>query len=54
MRAIVVDRWMDPSELARARGPEPHADAGAALLIEVRAAGCNFFDIADGAGHAIR
>jgi NADPH2:quinone reductase len=44
MRAIVVDRWMEPSELAVREAPEPAVRAGA-MLVDVRAAGCNFFDI---------
>jgi len=44
MRAIVVDRWMEPSELAVSKVPEPRVRAGT-LKVEVRAAGCNFFDI---------
>ncbi len=44
MRAVVVDRWMDPSELAVREFPEPVLVPGGAL-VEVRAAGCNFFDI---------
>src|SRR5215468_9818661 len=44
MRAIVVDRWMEPRELAVHEVPEPEPRPGA-LLVEVRAAGCNFFDI---------
>ena len=44
MRAIVVDRWMEPSELRIGEVPEPELIPGA-LEIEVRAAGCNFFDI---------
>jgi NADPH2:quinone reductase len=44
MRAIVVDRWMEPSELAVSEVPEPEVRAGT-LKVEVRAAGCNFFDI---------
>jgi NADPH2:quinone reductase len=43
MRAIVVDRWMHPSELAVRETPEPELRAGT-LKIDVRAAGCNFFD----------
>ena len=43
MRAVVVDRWMKPSELTVSEAPEPEAGPGA-LKIEVRAAGCNFFD----------
>src|SRR5262245_1497156 len=44
MRAIVVDRWMDPSELRVSEVPDPEL-APHGVLIEVRAAGCNFFDI---------
>src|SRR6185503_9483166 len=44
MRAIVVDRWMEPRELVLRDVPEPEVTPGT-LGIEVRAAGCNFFDI---------
>jgi len=44
MRAVVVDRWMEPSELAVSELPDPKVGSGQ-LGIEVRAAGCNFFDI---------
>jgi len=44
MRAIVVDRWMEPSELTVQEAPEPDLRPGA-VKIDVRAAGCNFFDI---------
>jgi NADPH2:quinone reductase len=44
MRAVVVDRWMEPAELAVREIPDPPVGAGQ-LGIEVRAAGCNFFDI---------
>jgi NADPH:quinone reductase len=44
MRAIVVDRWMEPSELRVREAPEPALGPGA-LAVDVRAAGCNFFDI---------
>ena len=44
MRAIVVDRWMEPSELAVREVPEPTVGPGM-LRVGVRAAGCNFFDI---------
>ena len=44
MRAIVVDRWMEPSELTVVEIPEPEPGPGQ-LAIQVRAAGCNFFDI---------
>jgi NADPH2:quinone reductase len=43
MRAIVVDRWMDPSELRVREAPDPRLTPNG-VLIEVRAAGCNFFD----------
>jgi NADPH2:quinone reductase len=44
MRAIVVDHWMDPRELALRDAPEPPVGPGM-LGVDVRAAGCNFFDI---------
>jgi len=44
MRAIVVDRWMEPAELPVVEIPEPVLLPGC-LDVEVRAAGCNFFDI---------
>src|SRR5512145_990684 len=44
MRAGVVDRWMDPKDLAVREVPEPVARAGQVVL-DVRAAGCNFFDV---------
>lgn len=44
MRAVVVDRWMEPSELAVREVPDPETGPGM-LGVEVRAAGCNFFDI---------
>jgi len=44
MRAVVVDRWQEPSELRVREAPEPTPAAGQ-VAIEVRAAGCNFFDI---------
>jgi NADPH2:quinone reductase len=44
MRAIVVDRWMEPSELTVRDAPEPPLRPGS-LAIDVRAAGCNFFDV---------
>jgi NADPH2:quinone reductase len=44
VRAVVVDRWMEPSDLAVSEVPEPEVGAGA-LKVDVRAAGCNFFDI---------
>jgi NADPH2:quinone reductase len=44
MRAVVVDRWMEPKELRVGEAPEPEITRGM-LGIEVRAAACNFFDI---------
>ena len=44
MRAIVVDRFVEPAELAVREAPEPALRPGT-LLVEVKAAGCNFFDI---------
>jgi NADPH2:quinone reductase len=44
VRAIVVDRWMEPTELALREAPDPAPRPGA-LLVDVKAAGCNFFDI---------
>ncbi|HSJ96072.1 MAG TPA: NADPH:quinone oxidoreductase family protein [Myxococcota bacterium] len=44
MRAIVVDRWMEPGELTVSERPAPVVGPGQ-LGVEVRAAGCNFFDI---------
>jgi NADPH2:quinone reductase len=44
MRAIVVDRLMEPRDLRVSEIPAPAVRPGT-LEIEVRAAGCNFFDI---------
>ena len=44
MRAIVVDRLMEPRDLRVAEIPAPAVRPGT-LELEVRAAGCNFFDI---------
>jgi NADPH2:quinone reductase len=44
MRAVVVDRFMEPAELKVAEAPEPALRPGT-LAVDVRAAGCNFFDI---------
>jgi NADPH2:quinone reductase len=44
MRAIVVDRLMEPRDLRVAEIPAPAVKPGT-LEVEVRAAGCNFFDI---------
>jgi NADPH2:quinone reductase len=44
MRAVVVDRWMEPSELAVREVPAPPLRPDS-LRVRVAAAGCNFFDI---------
>jgi NADPH2:quinone reductase len=44
MRAIVVDRFVEPSELEVREAPEPELRPGTVAL-DVKAAGCNFFDI---------
>src|SRR3989442_15501038 len=44
MRAIVVDRWMETRDLGVREVPEPELAPGT-LAVEVRAAGCNFFDL---------
>jgi NADPH2:quinone reductase len=44
MRAIVVDRLMEPGDLKLGEAPEPRLLPGT-LLLDVKAAGCNFFDI---------
>ncbi|HTO51970.1 MAG TPA: NADPH:quinone oxidoreductase family protein [Myxococcota bacterium] len=44
MRAIVVERWQDPKELAARDWPDPKPRPGEVVL-DVEAAGCNFFDI---------
>ncbi len=44
MRAVVVDRWQEPAELKVSDAPEPQPGPGQ-VAVEVRAAGCNFFDI---------
>ncbi len=44
MRAAVVDRLMEPGELAVKEFPEPRVGPGQ-LKVRVRAAGCNFFDL---------
>jgi NADPH2:quinone reductase len=44
VRAISVDHFMEPADLRVSEIPEPEAGPGA-LQVEVRAAGCNFFDI---------
>ncbi len=44
MRAVVVNQWMDPKDLRVSEFPEPTLTRGM-VDIEVKAAGCNFFDI---------
>jgi NADPH2:quinone reductase len=44
MRAVVVDRWTEPSQLAVREIAEPALEPGQ-IKVDVRAAGCNFFDI---------
>jgi NADPH2:quinone reductase len=44
MRAVVVDRWAEPSQLAVREIDEPALGPGQ-IRIDVRAAGCNFSDI---------
>jgi NADPH2:quinone reductase len=44
MRAIVVDRFMEPADLKIGEAPEPGLLPGT-LQVAVKAAGCNFFDI---------
>jgi NADPH2:quinone reductase len=44
MRAIVVEEWTDPRSLRVREVPDPEIGPGS-LEIEVKAAGCNFFDI---------
>jgi NADPH:quinone reductase len=44
MRAIVVDRFMEPADLKVGEAPEPGLLPGT-LQVAVKAAGCNFFDI---------
>jgi len=44
MRAVVVDRLMEPGNLRVSELPEPPLVAGG-VAVEVRAAGCNFSDV---------
>ncbi len=44
MRAIVVDHWTEPRDLKLQQIAEPELGPGA-VQVEVKAAGCNFFDI---------
>jgi NADPH2:quinone reductase len=43
MRAVVVKEWTEPSALAIGEIPEPALEPGS-VLIDVKAAGCNYFD----------
>jgi NADPH2:quinone reductase len=43
MRAVVVERFVDPSELSVGHAPDPEVGPGM-IGVEVRAAGCNWFD----------
>src|SRR5258708_20294614 len=43
MRAVVVDRFVKPGELIVSQTSEPIANDDQ-VLVDVRAAGCNFFD----------
>lgn len=43
MRAVVVERFTDPKELCVAEAPDPEVGPGM-VGIDVRAAGCNWFD----------
>jgi hypothetical protein len=44
MRAVSVDQWMDPADLKVTEVPEPEVRPGT-VAIDVKAAGCNFFDL---------
>ena len=44
MRAVVVERLVEPKDLRVTDTPEPELFAGS-LAVDVKAAGCNFFDI---------
>ena len=44
MRAVVVERLGEPKDLRVGHAPEPELFAGG-LAVDVKAAGCNFFDI---------
>jgi NADPH2:quinone reductase len=49
MRAMLVERWGDPKDLVLREVPEPQPGKGQ-VAIEVKAIGCNFFDILIGQG----
>jgi len=44
MRAVVVDRWLEPKDLEVQEVPDPQIVPGG-LRLRVESAGCNFFDI---------
>jgi NADPH2:quinone reductase len=44
MRAMVVSRWGEPADLRLSELPDPQPKPGK-VVIDVRAIGCNFFDI---------
>jgi NADPH2:quinone reductase len=44
MRAMIVDRWCEPADMRLVELPDPEPGPGQ-VAIEVRAIGCNFFDI---------
>ena len=44
MRAMVVDEWCEPRDMKLRELPDPEPKAGQ-VAIDVRAIGCNFFDI---------
>ncbi len=44
MRAIVVEHWTEPKDLCVAEVPDPEVGPGQ-VGVEVRSAGCNFFDL---------
>jgi NADPH2:quinone reductase len=43
MKAIVIERWTEPAEVSVKDFPLPIAPSNG-VVIDVRAAGCNFFD----------
>ena len=49
MRAMVVEQWGEPKDLVLRELPEPRPGKGQ-VSIEVKAIGCNFFDILIGQG----
>jgi NADPH:quinone reductase len=43
MRAVMIDAWTDPAALRPREAPEPELRPNT-VLVDVKAAGCNFFD----------